>query len=104
MTSISEEEGHPKRDNDPPKTARWECRETPPAAKDPLKIPDNFNQGKRNGDEPVAQQLLRRGDDKGFVRIFARSMTWLNHGAKGTHSCQGLTTHTTLGESWTQCF
>jgi hypothetical protein len=25
-----------------PKTARWECRETPPAAKDPLKIPDNL--------------------------------------------------------------
>ena len=28
-------------------------------------------------------------------------MTWFHHGAKDTHSCQGLTTHTTLGESWT---
>jgi hypothetical protein len=98
---ASENEDHPERNNNPPKTARWECRETPPAAKDPLKIPDNFNQGKQSGNIPVAQQLLRRGDDKGFVRIFAKSTTWLHHGAKDTHSCQGLTTHTTLGESWT---
>ena len=98
---ASDNDDHPEQNNDPPKTARWECRETPPAAKDPLKIPDNFNQGKQSGNTPIAQQLSQRGDGEGFVRIFAKSTTWFHHGAKNTHSCQGLTTHTTLGESWT---
>ena len=66
-------------------------RETPPAAKnpDPHLIPDNFNQGKRNQGEPIAQKLLRRGDAKGFVRIFEKSATWFNHGTKDTHSVAG---------------
>ena len=98
---ASDNDDHPEQNNDPPKTARWECRETPPVAKDPLKIPDNFNQGKQSGNTPIAQQLSQRGDCEGFVRIFAKSTTWFHHGAKNTHSCQGLTTHTTLGESWT---
>ena len=59
---ASDNDDHPEQNNDPPKTARWECRETPPAAKDPLKIPDNFNQGKQSGNTPIAQQLSLRGD------------------------------------------
>ena len=92
--NISGEGCHPQPDNDSSKTARWECREIPPAAKDPLRIPDNFNQGKRNQDEPIAEQLLRRGDDKGFVRIFEKTVTWhkrhpLLSGAHHSHHPRG---------------
>jgi hypothetical protein len=81
--------------------SEWEKKEIPPAAKDPTPLPDNFNQDKSNRQEPIAQQLLRRGDNEGFVRIFEKSLTWFDHGAEDTHSFQGLTNHTTPGESWT---